>query len=37
MMPWERFIYIDLLKAHIQEQNEKIKEQNALQRRQNRR
>lgn len=23
MIPWERFLYIDLLKAHIQEEKEK--------------
>lgn len=27
MMPWERFIYIELLKAHIKEQEEKSRSQ----------
>lgn len=27
MMPWERFIYIELLKAHIKEQEEKSRDQ----------
>ena len=29
MMPWERFLYVDLLKEHIKEQNEKIRDQAA--------
>ena len=29
MMPWERFIYIDLLKAHIKEQEQKVRDQAA--------
>jgi hypothetical protein len=29
MMPWERFIYIDLLKAHIKELDEKNRDQAA--------
>lgn len=28
MLPWERYLYIDLLKAYIEEQNEKIRDQN---------
>ena len=31
MIPWERFLYIDLLKLHIQEQNEKMRDQQAAQ------
>jgi hypothetical protein len=27
MIPWERFIYVDLLKAYLKEQEEKIKDQ----------
>jgi len=27
MMPWEREIYLALLKNHIQEENDKIKQQ----------
>lgn len=37
MIPWERFLYIDLLKAHIKEQNEKIREQEAIMRNMQRR
>lgn len=29
MMPWERFIYIDLLKSYIKEQEEKVRDQAA--------
>lgn len=36
MMPWERFLYIDLLKVHIEEQNQKIRDQQAAQRSQRR-
>jgi hypothetical protein len=36
MIPWERDIYINLLSAHIQEENEKIKLENQ-QKRANRR
>jgi len=32
MFPWERFLYIDLLKVHIEEQNQKIRDQQAAQR-----
>ena len=31
MMPWERFLFIDLLKVHIQEQNQKIRDAQAAQ------
>jgi hypothetical protein len=27
LMPWERQVYIDLLMQHLEEENEKIKEQ----------
>jgi hypothetical protein len=27
MLPWERFIYIDLLQTHLKEQEQKIKDQ----------
>jgi hypothetical protein len=27
LMPWERQVYIDLLMNHLEEENEKIKEQ----------
>lgn len=37
MIPWERFLYIDLLKAHIKEQNEKVREQEAIMRNMQRR
>lgn len=34
MIPWERSLYIDLLKEHIREENEKQRDKNmALQRR----
>lgn len=36
MLPWERFLYIDLLKVHIEEQNQKIRDQQAAQRAQRR-
>jgi hypothetical protein len=29
MIPWERYVYIDLLKNHIQVENEKIRDQAA--------
>lgn len=29
MIPWERFIYIDLLKEHIKEQEQKVRDQAA--------
>jgi hypothetical protein len=29
MIPWEREIYVSMLKAHIEEENERIKRQNA--------
>ena len=29
MLPWERFIYIDLLKAYLKEQEQKAKDQAA--------
>jgi hypothetical protein len=32
MLPWERDVYISLLTQHIQEENEKIKQQNATKR-----
>ena len=33
MLPWEREIYVGLLKQHIQEENERIKERNNKMRR----
>ena len=36
LMPWERFLYIDLLKVHIEEQNQKLRDQQAAQRSQRR-
>ena len=27
LMPWERQVYIDLLMSHLEEENEKVKEQ----------
>lgn len=33
MMPWEREIYVGMLKQHIQEENERIKERNNKMRR----
>ena len=32
MMPWERFLFIDLLKVHIEEQNQKMRDAQAAQR-----
>jgi hypothetical protein len=29
MMPWERYLYIDLLKEHVRETNEKLRDQAA--------
>lgn len=29
MIPWERFIYVDLLKAYLKEQEQKMKDQMA--------
>ena len=29
MMPWEREIYVSMLQQHIEEENERIKRQNA--------
>jgi hypothetical protein len=29
MIPWERYLYIDMLKEHIKEQNEKSRDQAA--------
>jgi len=34
MLPWERYLYLDLLKAHIQEENEKAREKQMLMQRQ---
>ena len=31
MIPWERFIYIDLLKQYIKEEEDRIKDQKAMQ------
>lgn len=31
MMPWERFLFIDMLKVHIQEQNQKMRDAQAAQ------
>lgn len=36
MLPWERFLYIDLLKIHIEEENQKLRDQQAAQRAQRR-
>lgn len=33
MIPWEKFIYIDLLKQHIREQNERMRDEMAAQKR----
>ena len=33
MLPWEREIYVGMLKNHIEEENEKIKRQQAKMRR----
>lgn len=27
MIPWERFVYIDLLKQHVKDENDKIRDQ----------
>lgn len=37
MIPWERQLYIDLLKEHLKEHNEKMRDQEAMMRRQTRR
>lgn len=29
MMPWEKFIYIDMLKAHLQEEKDKARDAEA--------
>ncbi len=29
MMPWEREIYVSMLQQHIEDENERIKKQNA--------
>ena len=34
MVPWERYLYLDLLKAHIKEENEKAKEHQMMMQRQ---
>ena len=31
MIPWERYIYIDLLKQYIKEEEDRIKDQMAMQ------
>ena len=28
MMPWERHVYVDLLKEHIEKENERIEQEN---------
>ena len=33
MIPWEREIYVGMLKQHIEEENEKMKERNQKMRR----
>jgi len=33
MMPWEREIYVGLLKQHIEDENEKMKQRNQKMRR----
>lgn len=33
MMPWEREIYVGMLKKHIEEENEKMRERNQRMRR----
>lgn len=30
MIPWEKYIYLDLLRAHIQEENEKARERQMM-------
>ena len=37
MRPWERFIYVDLIKHHIKEEEDRIREQKAMQKSQQRR
>ena len=37
MLPWERFIYVDLIKQHIKEEEDRIREQKAMQKSQQRR
>ena len=37
MIPWERFIYVDLIKQHIKEEEDRIREQKAMQKSQQRR
>lgn len=37
MIPWERFIYVDLLKAYLKEQEDKMKDQIATNRKAQRR
>jgi hypothetical protein len=32
MMPWERNVYVTMLLQHIEEENEKIKQQNLARR-----
>ncbi len=32
MMPWERNVYVTMLLRHIEEENEKIKQQNLARR-----
>lgn len=32
MVPWERYLYVDLLKAYIKEQEEKARDQAAMER-----
>lgn len=34
MMPWEKTIYVTMLLRYIEEENEKIKQQNAARKRQ---
>lgn len=34
MIPWERHLYIDLLKEHIKKENERIRDEKSMQRRQ---
>ena len=34
MMPWERHLYLELLKEQVKQENDRIKEQQQLQRRQ---
>jgi hypothetical protein len=30
MIPWERYLYIDMIKQHIKEQEEKLRDQQAI-------